>query len=58
MDLFGRDRALDGSGELGRTKTRIDGAVLNPPADRTLEVMLFWERVDGKWWLKLRSSLE
>ena len=49
---------IDGSGDLGRTKTRIDGAVLNPAAERTLEVMLFWEREEGRWWLKLRSSLE
>lgn len=49
---------IDGSGELARTKTRLDGAVLNPAAEKTLEVMLFWERRDEKWWLKLRSSLE
>ncbi len=49
---------IDSSGNLGRSKARLEGELLNPKKTKTIEVMLFWRRVGGVWRLKLRSSLD
>ena len=49
---------IDSSGDLARSKTRLEGEMLNPKRAETIEVMLFWRRDGDKWRLKLRSSLE
>ena len=55
VDVIHED--LDRTRELGRTKTRITGEVLNPKKPMEVEVMLFWEKEGEAWWLKLESSL-
>ena len=49
---------IDGTGDLARSKTRLEGEMLNPKRSKTIEVMLFWRRDGDAWRLKLRSSLE
>ena len=49
---------VDSTGILGRTKTRLNGEMLNPNRPATIEVMLFWEKKGPEWELKLRSSLD
>ena len=44
-------------GHRGRTKARLVGEMLNPKQPRTIEVMLFWEKIGEKWNLRLKSSL-
>ncbi len=48
----------DGTGDLARTKTRLQVELLNPKQPRDIEVMLYWTRSEaGSWELELRSSL-
>ena len=49
---------IDATGDLARSKTRLEGEMLNPKKAKTIEVMLFWRREGDAWMLRLRSSLE
>ena len=49
---------IDSSGVLGRTKSRCIVHVLNTKEIRKPEVILYWKKEGGKWFLKLKSSLE
>ena len=49
---------IDDTGDLARSKTRLEGELLNPKKAKTIEVMLFWRHDGEAWRLKLRSSLE
>ena len=49
---------IDSSGDLARSKSRLEGEMLNPKKAKTIEVMLFWRRDGDMWRLKLRSSLD
>ncbi len=53
--LFGE---IDTSGVLGKVKTRCTVNVLNAKKTRNPEVMLYWKKMEGRWYLKLRSTLE
>ena len=49
---------IDSSGVLGRTKSRCIVHVLNTKEVRKPEVVLYWKKEGGEWFLKLKSSLE
>ncbi len=52
--LFGE---IDSSGVLGKVKTRCTVQLLNSKEIRNPEVMLYWKKLGGNWYLKLRSTL-
>lgn len=49
---------IDSTGKLGKVKTRFIVHVLNTDKIKKPEVVLYWKKQNGKWYLKLRSTLE
>ena len=53
--IFGE---IDSSGILGKTKSRCIVHLLNTKEVRKPEIVLYWKKEGGRWFLKLKSSLE
>ena len=53
--LFGE---IDSSDVLGRVKTKCLAHVLNTQEEKQIDVMLYWKKENGNWYLKLKSSLQ
>jgi hypothetical protein len=49
---------IDSTGILAKTKTRCVVHLLNSKEVRKPEVILYWRKQSGKWYLKLESSLK
>lgn len=49
---------IDSTGILAKTKTRCIVHLLNSKEVRKPEVILYWRKQSGKWYLKLESSLK
>ena len=49
---------IDSSGELARSKTRCIVHLLNTKHVKKPEIVLYWKKERGQWYLKLRSTLE
>jgi hypothetical protein len=57
QEVYVKFAEIDTSGILGKVKTQCTVHILNTKQIRHLEVMLYWKKVEGKWYLKLRSTL-
>lgn len=49
---------VDSTGERARTKLGTDVKVLNTSELRHPEIMLYWKKRDGHWYMDLQSSLQ
>ena len=57
QEVYVKFAEIDTSGILGKVKTQCTVHVLNSKEIRNPEVMLYWKKVQGRWYLKLRSTL-
>lgn len=49
---------LDSSGSRAKVKTTSTVHILNRKETQKPEIMLYWKRLDGSWYLDLRTTLE
>jgi len=49
---------VDSTGILGRSKTRCIVELLNAKKTRKTEAVLYWKKENGRWYLKLESTLK
>ncbi|MBI5241816.1 MAG: hypothetical protein HY926_15190 [Elusimicrobia bacterium] len=49
---------FDSTGQRAKAKTTCGVRVLNAKEDRRPEAVLYWKKVDGGWYLDLRTTLE
>lgn len=49
---------LDSTGRLAKAKTTCGVRVLNTKENKRPESVLYWKKVDGTWYLDLRTTLE
>ncbi len=57
QEVYVKFAEIDSSGVLGKTKTQTTVHVLNANKTKNPEVMLYWKKLKGQWYLKLRSTL-
>jgi hypothetical protein len=49
---------FDSTGRLAKAKTTCGVSVLNTKENKRPESVLYWKKVDGNWYLDLRTTLE
>ncbi|MBI5209609.1 MAG: hypothetical protein HY927_06495 [Elusimicrobia bacterium] len=49
---------FDSTGARAKVKTTTGVHVLNSKEDRRVEAMIYWKKVDGQWFMDLRTTLE